>query len=235
MTWERAGAIDEKPRRQGSWFYPRALSLACVGVALASAPVAGCGGNAGSGSGTPGGTTTASTPVASPGDHRGDHGRGHPRSEPTTNRKHRDAEPNDGESSPSQPKPITLPNGTIYTPPPIPSVTEVAPGHKCQKVKQGTPAPPAPGILEAKIANGTLTLAYYFDSPPADCKPTTLRVGIDDSRNVSPAGGDSFRITRERGEVRWAVPDDLRSADIATAIAITADGIQSDAAQVRIR
>jgi hypothetical protein len=212
----------------------RARALAYL-VALTCAASAGCGNDSGSLAGTPG-TTTASGPVAEPrGGGRSDEAQDHRSQRPVNNQSASGGGPEGSGSSASQPKPITLPNGTIYTPPPIPSVTESAPGHKCIPVEQGSPAPPKPGIRSARITHGTFTLAYYFHALPAECTPEYLRVGVDDSRSYLPAGGDTFRIAGDRGEVNWPVPDDLRSADIAVAIAIGPDGISSEAAQVRIR
>jgi hypothetical protein len=213
----------------------RARALAYLVAALTCAAPAGCGNDSGSLAGTPG-TTTASGPVAEPrGGGRSDEAQDHRGQRPVNNQSASGGGPEGSGSSPSQPKPITLPNGDVYTPPAVPSSTRATPGDRCVPFAPAPPRPPSPGVREARIVNGTLMLAYYFDSLPAECRPTHISVSVDDSHDPLAGNGDTFQITGRNGVVRLPVPERLVSADIATVLVISSDGIQSDAAQVRIR
>jgi hypothetical protein len=138
-------------------------------------------------------------------------------------------------SSDGPPTKITTPNGSIYIPPTVPSAPQTTSGRGCVARHEGPPAPPKPGLQVREASGRTFVFGYEFRLLPSDCRPVTLDITLDDTSDSLPGNGDTFHVRRPRGRVRVVVSQRLSSADIASATAISADGVPSSAARIRVR
>jgi hypothetical protein len=130
-------------------------------------------------------------------------------------------------------------NGAVVVLPPRPKETSASPGGPCEQRKGSRGPrqyfPPAPGISAERAGANTIEVSYRFAPFDPKCRPQSLELTLDVNGDTFPGSGAIAPVRAATGQIALLVPERLRQADVAYAIARTKDGLPSRTSSVLIK